>query len=101
MILPVFEPFVPAVLAVTGAILAAAGLLIIAGRRRRGFIALGALVLVAGVAIVSPPTTATTTQLAVSATTEALTGLVGGSRPDPSLEPGPGEIYAVETPPAD
>ncbi|MGQ1798100.1 hypothetical protein ACT4S5_13325 [Kocuria oceani] len=96
MILPVFEPAVPALLAATGAILAAAGLLIIAGRQRRRFVAVGAFILMAGVAIISPSTTATTTQTAVTATSAAITGLTGRAELGP--DPAEGEIVAVETP---
>ena len=96
MILPVFEPALPVLLALTGSILAAAGLLIIAGRRRRGFVALGAFILVAGVAIISPPTTSHTAQAAVTATSEAITGLTDRGIPDRPT----GEIVAVETPAA-
>lgn len=100
MILPVFEPLVPVVLAVTGVILAAAGLLIIAGRRRRGFIAVGTFVLVAGVAMISPSATTNTTQTVVSATSEAISELTDRTRTDPVPDPERGEIIAVETPAA-
>ncbi|MFC4903748.1 hypothetical protein [Kocuria oceani] len=95
MILPVFEPALPVLLAATGSILAVAGLLIIAGRRRRGFVAVGACVLVAGVAIISPSTTSHTARATVTATSEAITGLTG--RADPGPDPADGEIVAVET----
>ena len=98
MILPVLEPAVPVLLAATGTILAAAGLLIIAGRRRRGFVVLGAVVLVAGVAIISPPATSHTARTAVTAASGAIAGLTGPA--DLGPEPAEGEIVAVETPAA-
>ncbi|MCD1143850.1 hypothetical protein LQU92_01160 [Kocuria sp. LUK] len=90
------EQLAPVLLAVAGSILAAAGLLIVAGHRRRSYTALGVLVLLAGVVTVSPSTASATARTAVAATAQVFGGLTGG----PPTTPAPGEVIAVETPEA-
>lgn len=84
----ILEAYVPVLLAVAGSILAAAGLLIIAGRRRRAVTAFGALVLLAGVVTMSPTTASETASTAYA-------GIVDRTGPDPVV----GEVAAVVTPP--
>lgn len=85
--LMILEAYVPVLLAVAGSILAAAGLLIIAGRRRRAVTAFGALVLLTGVVTMSPITASETASTAYA-------GIVDRTGPDPAV----GEVAAVVTP---
>ena len=88
-------------LAVAGSILALAGLMILTSRRRRSITVFGAFVLLAGLVTISPTTATGTASTAVTATSEAITGLTDRGTPEPDLyEPDPGEIVAVETPAA-
>lgn len=95
------ETFVPVLLAVAGTTLAAAGLLIIAGRRRRAVTAVGAMVLLVGIVTISPTTASETAGTGLTATSKAIAGLTDRPGTDrEALEPGPGELVAVVTPPA-
>jgi hypothetical protein len=91
MILPVFEPIVPALLGVAGAILVLAGILVIAHHRHRALVPLGVLTVLAGVTIAAPATVAETAGTAVEATTGTVASLL--ERGDSA----PPEIMAEDT----
>ncbi|MEX5262300.1 hypothetical protein [Kocuria sp. CPCC 205263] len=88
------EALTPILLAVAGAILATAGLLVIASHRRRAFTVLGVLALLTGVVAISPTTASNTASTAMTATSETITGLADRAGPDPDAR----EVVAVETP---
>ena len=80
--------WVPALLAVAGAMLGAAGLLILARHhhRHRVLVALGLVLVVAGVTVAAPRTVSETVGTAVSATATTLSGLRGGAPTSTSAE---------------
>jgi len=82
MILPVFEPIVPALLGIAGSLVAIAGLMVIAHHRHRALIPVGVLAVLAGVTIAAPTTVAETTHTAVEATTGTVSGLLERNAPE-------------------
>jgi hypothetical protein len=91
MILPIFLPVLPILLGVAGAMMVAAGILVIAHHRHRALVPIGVLAVLAGVTIAAPLTVAETARTAIEATSGTVTGLLERSG---TAAP---EMVAIET----
>jgi hypothetical protein len=93
MILPIFLPVLPFLLGVAGAMVVAAGILVIVNHRHRALVPVGVLAVLAGVTIAAPLTVAETARTAVEATSGTVAGLL--ERTGPAAP----EIIATEVTP--
>ena len=85
--------YLPVLLSLAGALVGMAGALIVASRRHRAAVALGVVLVLAGVTVAAPTVVSQTAHNMVVATTTAVSGLTG------AVPPAQAELVATDTTP--